>query len=340
MDLEQVAQAFTPLLDRGDEATVDSGQVTQAFTPLLDRGDEAPVDSEQVTQAFTPMLDRGDEATVDLGQVIQAFTPLLDRGDEAPVDSEQVTQAFTPMLDRGDEATVDSGQVTQAFTTLLDRGDGATVDSGQVGNAFTTLLDRGEGATVDSGQVAQTFTPLLDRGCLPLLPVIVVSAVDVELYRGGQTFCWMSLSAFYYAFLAPVAVIIGVNTIIYVLVIVSICRRPNMRQGGVSYTTISLRASLSCFVVLGLSWVFAFFALGEARVVFQYLFTCTTALQGFLIFALYTARDPAVRACLNAARERRKSRSGNQGDGASGSSSRRPLRTPSTRETGFNSPSK
>ncbi|KAL8568680.1 hypothetical protein ACOMHN_058410 [Nucella lapillus] len=134
----------------------------------------------------------------------------------------------------------------------------------------------------------------------------------------------MSLPAFYYAFLAPVAVIIGVNTIIY----------------AECYTTISLRASLSCFIVLGLSWVFAFFALGEARVVFQYLFTCTTALQGFLIFALYTARDPAVRACLNAARARRKSRSGRQGDGASGSSSRRPLRTPSTRETGFSSPSK
>ncbi|KAL8613674.1 hypothetical protein ACOMHN_029766 [Nucella lapillus] len=143
MDLEQVTQAFTPLLDRGDEATVDSGQVTQAFTPLLDRGDEAPVDSEQVTQAFTPLLDRGDEATVDSGQV---------------------TQAFTTLLDRGDEATVDSGQGTQAFTTLLDRGDGATVDSGQVKQAFTPLLDRGDGATVDSGQVAQTFTPLLDRG--------------------------------------------------------------------------------------------------------------------------------------------------------------------------------
>ena len=46
----------------------------------------------------------------------------------------------------------------------------------------------------------------------------------------------------------------------------------------------------------GLSWVFAFFAIEDARVVFQYLFTITTSLQGLLIFLVFTARDPAVRA--------------------------------------------
>ncbi|XP_076441502.1 adhesion G-protein coupled receptor G6-like [Babylonia areolata] len=131
---------------------------------------------------------------------------------------------------------------------------------------------------------------------LPVLPVIAVSAVDVELYRGREEYCWMSLTAFYYAFLAPIAIISAINIVIYVLVVVNICRRPRMKSGAASYTAIGVRASFSCFVALGLSWTFAFFALGDARLVFQYLFAITTALQGFLIFVLYTARDPDVRA--------------------------------------------
>ncbi|XP_076464348.1 uncharacterized protein LOC143296356 [Babylonia areolata] len=132
---------------------------------------------------------------------------------------------------------------------------------------------------------------------LPLLPVIIVSAVDVELYHGGKDYCWMSLTAFYCAFLPPLAVIITTNIIIYVLVVVGICRRPSVKSGS-SYTAIGVRASISCFVVFGLSWTFAFFAVGEARALFQYLFTITSTSQGLLIFILYPARDPAVRTYL------------------------------------------
>ncbi|XP_076452733.1 uncharacterized protein LOC143288270 [Babylonia areolata] len=134
---------------------------------------------------------------------------------------------------------------------------------------------------------------------LPALPVIIVSAIDVELYHGGDRYCWMSLTPFYYAFLVPVAIIVTTNIVIYVLVVISICRRPKISSGGSSYTLIGVRASISCFVVLGLSWVFAFFAVEDARLVFQYLFTCTTAIQGLVIFIMYPARDPDVRAfCL------------------------------------------
>ncbi|XP_076461001.1 uncharacterized protein LOC143293704 [Babylonia areolata] len=173
---------------------------------------------------------------------------------------------------------------------------------------------------------------------LPFLPVIIVSAINVELYRGGEKYCWMSTRAFYYAFLAPIAVIIAINVVIYVLVVVSICRRPNMSSGGTSYTAISVRASVSCFVVLGLSWTFAFFALEDARVVFQYLFACTTSFQGFLIFLLYTARDPNVRAfCLDKMRKRRDSSSGLARDRGSGPSGPRPevMKSASTKETSF-----
>ncbi|KAK7101443.1 hypothetical protein V1264_019825 [Littorina saxatilis] len=100
---------------------------------------------------------------------------------------------------------------------------------------------------------------------------------------------------FYYAFLTPIAIMVSANIVLYVLIVVSICRRRDMSHGGTSYNVISIRASIASFVVLGLSWGFAFFAIEDARLVFQYLFTCTTAFQGILIFAIFTARDPAVR---------------------------------------------
>ncbi|XP_076444371.1 uncharacterized protein LOC143282567 [Babylonia areolata] len=169
---------------------------------------------------------------------------------------------------------------------------------------------------------------------LPVLPVIIVSAVDVELYRGREDYCWMSLTAFYYAFLAPIAVIVTINIVIYLLVVVSICRRPNLSSGGTSYTAISVRASVSCFVVLGLSWIFAFMAVGDAHLVFQYLFAVTTTFQGFLIFLLYTARDRDVRVFFMS-KFRKEDRSSMVSEHRRPSGPRRNVETPSTKETSF-----
>ncbi|XP_076443253.1 uncharacterized protein LOC143281873 isoform X2 [Babylonia areolata] len=169
---------------------------------------------------------------------------------------------------------------------------------------------------------------------LPVLPVIIVSAVDVELYRGREDYCWMSLTAFYYAFLAPIAVIVTINIVIYLLVVVSICRRPNLSSGGTSYTAISVRASVSCFVVLGLSWIFAFMAVEDARLVFQYLFAVTTTFQGFLIFLLYTARDRDVRGFFMS-KFRKEDRSSTVSEHRRPSGPRRNVETPSTKETSF-----
>ncbi|XP_070182657.1 adhesion G-protein coupled receptor G6-like [Littorina saxatilis] len=130
---------------------------------------------------------------------------------------------------------------------------------------------------------------------LPLIPVIITLSIDVNLYNGGEQYCWMSRTPFYYAFLTPIAIMVSANIVLYVLIVVSICRRRDMSHGGTSYNVISIRASIASFVVLGLSWVFAFFAIEDARLVFQYLFTCTAAFQGILIFAIFTARDAAVR---------------------------------------------
>ncbi len=45
----------------------------------------------------------------------------------------------------------------------------------------------------------------------------------------------------------------------------------------------------------GLTWVFGFLAIEDARIVFQYLFCIFNAFQGFFIFVLHNIREPSVR---------------------------------------------
>ncbi|XP_025109863.1 adhesion G-protein coupled receptor G2-like [Pomacea canaliculata] len=134
---------------------------------------------------------------------------------------------------------------------------------------------------------------------IPLIPVIVILAVDTNLYLGGDRYCWMALTPFYFAFLLPVGLIVLTNVIIYCLVIAAICSRriegSTSAESKSHFRVVGVRASLACFVILGLSWIFAFLAVADARLVFQYLFTITTTVQGFLLFVIFTARDPAFR---------------------------------------------
>ncbi|XP_041374649.1 uncharacterized protein LOC121387560 [Gigantopelta aegis] len=134
---------------------------------------------------------------------------------------------------------------------------------------------------------------------IPLLPVIIVLAIDYKMYRGGSTYCWMSLLPFYYAFALPIGLIILANLVLYIMVAVSICRRSNVSgnssQSNTQRHLVSIRASVFCFILLGLSWMFGYLAISDARVVFQYVFTVTNTIQGFLIFLLFTARDKTVR---------------------------------------------
>ncbi|CAL1539176.1 unnamed protein product, partial [Lymnaea stagnalis] len=137
---------------------------------------------------------------------------------------------------------------------------------------------------------------------LPVIPVAIVLIIDPGLYRGGNKYCWMSLPAFYYSFVIPVGLIVLTNIVIFIMVVVSLCCRKNMTKYSSSsqnQTVVNIRASFVCFCVLGecsLSWIFGFLAIDDARIVFQYIFCISVSLQGFVIFAMMTARDKNVRA--------------------------------------------
>lgn len=143
-----------------------------------------------------------------------------------------------------------------------------------------------------------TLKTVLPAWGLPLIPVLTVLSVDYTLYKGGPYYCWMGLDAFYYAFAIPVTCIIIINVIIFIVTIVSIFRRgkglrSNQKKHKMAVT--NLQAAITSFVLLGLTWIFGYLAISDARLLFQYVFTILNSLQGFFIFVLFVLRKKKVR---------------------------------------------
>ena len=65
----------------------------------------------------------------------------------------------------------------------------------------------------------------------------------------------------------------------------------DQKRSGMSQLRIA--ATFSC--ILGLTWVFGVFAVGDGRLAFQYLFCIFNSLQGFVIFYLHVARHTDAR---------------------------------------------
>ncbi|GFO20779.1 G-protein coupled receptor [Plakobranchus ocellatus] len=133
---------------------------------------------------------------------------------------------------------------------------------------------------------------------LPVIPVIIILAIDHHLYRGGTHYCWLKLQAFYWGFALPLTLILLTNFIIFVRVSMKMCCREDMTASSTrkdNQILVNIRMSIFCFTMLGLTWVFGFFAIEDARLGFQYLFSITSSLQGFIMFVLTTARDAKIR---------------------------------------------
>ncbi|XP_070567268.1 adhesion G-protein coupled receptor G6-like [Ptychodera flava] len=131
---------------------------------------------------------------------------------------------------------------------------------------------------------------------VPLIFVIVTMAIDLNNYGYHNGICWLSRYPFYGAFLAPLCFVLIFNSVIYCLVINQLCRldtramATNERYGYLA----QLRAAIGLMVLLGLTWVFAFFAIGQASLVFNYLFAIFNSLQGLFIFVFHCAMKKEI----------------------------------------------
>ena len=55
-----------------------------------------------------------------------------------------------------------------------------------------------------------------------------------------------------------------------------------------------VKITLSCATLLGVTWVFGYLAIGDAREIFQWLFCVANSLQGLFIFIFYVLLNEAL----------------------------------------------
>ncbi|XP_072051658.1 uncharacterized protein [Amphiura filiformis] len=144
----------------------------------------------------------------------------------------------------------------------------------------------------------------------PLIPVIIVLAVDYTQYINVHH-CFMQPGyAFYFADLLIIFLIIIFNALMFMRIIYKInCGRKKIRRSSSSshgstgsrvksqYISRAITA-VAITSILGLTWVFGFLTIIENRessLTFQILFCIFNSLQGLLIFLLFCVRIEEIR---------------------------------------------
>ncbi|XP_077546159.1 uncharacterized protein LOC144158861 [Haemaphysalis longicornis] len=145
------------------------------------------------------------------------------------------------------------------------------------------------------------------------IPAIVVGtclAIDLEPYRGQDDYCVISSRnpfIYYIAFLGVSCFILFVNLLVFIMVtrvlfkprMSGATKAANPASGSCSHlpiTTAQVRGAFTVMTLLGVTWIFGVFAVGEARTVFQYVFCVCNSMQGFLIFVVRVLQYPEARA--------------------------------------------
>ncbi|XP_071316968.1 adhesion G-protein coupled receptor G4 isoform X2 [Trachinotus anak] len=143
---------------------------------------------------------------------------------------------------------------------------------------------------------------------IPMIVVIIVIAIDKDNYGlvsygrftdgTSDDFCWLKNDiAFYVAVVAYFCVIFLFNFIMFIVVLVQLCRLKRQNPHNVQHRTTlqDVRSVTGITILLGLTWGFAFFAWGPVNLPFMYLFAIFNSLQGFFIFVFHCAVKENVR---------------------------------------------
>ncbi|XP_065818807.1 adhesion G-protein coupled receptor G2 [Labrus bergylta] len=143
---------------------------------------------------------------------------------------------------------------------------------------------------------------------VPMIVVIIVIAIDKNNYGlvsygrfadgTSDDFCWLQDdTAFYVAVVAYFCVIFLFNVVMFVVVLVQLCRLKRQNPHNSLHRSIlqDARSVAGITILLGLTWGFAFFAWGPVNLPFMYLFAIFNSLQGFFIFIFHCAVKESVR---------------------------------------------
>jgi len=138
---------------------------------------------------------------------------------------------------------------------------------------------------------------------IPAIIVGVTAAVKPEMYgpasKTDPQFCVVRGTPFFISLLMPVCVILLGNMIVLGLVLHTLAKGSKKLAKGKKDEKKKwvgqARIAFSCAGLLGLTWLFAILAVGDATEVFQWLFCIFNSLQGFYIFIFYCYRSPEAK---------------------------------------------
>eukprot|EP00111_Clytia_hemisphaerica_P012507 TCONS_00036725-protein len=131
--------------------------------------------------------------------------------------------------------------------------------------------------------------------------IVVVSASSKSEYYGDDNFCLVHGLPFYIGLVLPICFIILLNIVLLILVLRAIHNTPSNVRASKSideetpYMLKLAKITIACSVLLGVTWLFGFLAVGELTEVMQYLFCIFNSLQGFFIFVFYTLTNEEVK---------------------------------------------
>ncbi|XP_019621177.1 PREDICTED: adhesion G-protein coupled receptor G7-like [Branchiostoma belcheri] len=108
--------------------------------------------------------------------------------------------------------------------------------------------------------------------------------------------CWLAREPLIYAFLIPAGLILLFNLLVFILVMYKLVREEKKQRElrgadaikvDRQWIILQIRRACSIMALFGLTWVFGFFVIDDARTVFAYLFCISNTLQGLIIFIFH-----------------------------------------------------
>uniref|UniRef100_A0A3P9QE09 Adhesion G-protein coupled receptor G2-like n=1 Tax=Poecilia reticulata TaxID=8081 RepID=A0A3P9QE09_POERE len=162
--------------------------------------------------------------------------------------------------------------------------------------------------------IVRVFAPYLSKYMLkfslmgwgfPLFVVVVIVAADKNNYglvpngKYEDGTCWLRNDiAFYVGVVAYFILIFVLCLAVFIVVMVQLARIKKQNPHNQSphrSTMTDIRSIIGLVLLLGLTWGFALFAWGEARLAFLYMFTICNSLLGLFVFIFHCVVKENVR---------------------------------------------
>ncbi|XP_071807973.1 adhesion G-protein coupled receptor D1-like [Asterias amurensis] len=141
---------------------------------------------------------------------------------------------------------------------------------------------------------------------IPAAITLVSLSIRIEGY-GSNKVCWLDISSgLIWAFVVPALGVIGVNIVMFVLVLRVIVKSAELNDKEHASIKAGLKGAVVLLPILGLTWIFGLLAVNSATIMFQYLFTIFNSFQGLFIFLNQCAFNSEVKAAFLRIREQRK----------------------------------